>query len=162
MSRDFSKFGSNYKKSYANKFYDLCCKGLSLAQIAHEMQLEEQVLVKWSDDPKKKEFGRAFRAGKTACEAYHVSLLDEMIKGGSTQAALQTQLKRLQTLFPDTWNVATKQAIEVEDKTKTMSDDQLLARIEYFKNKFGNAGQANLKVISGSKGTKSGTEDSHT
>lgn len=148
--RDFSKFGSNYKKAYADKFYELCCQGFSLAQIAHAMELEEQVLIKWSEDPKKKEFGRAYRAGKTACEAYHAELLDQMIKGKSTQVALQTQLKRLQTLFPDTWNIATKTDVVVEDKTKALSDEQLMNRIEFLKKKLKlDDTKPDLKVIDG-------------
>ena len=153
--RDFSKFGANYKKSFAKTFYDFCCQGYCLAQIAHAMQVEEQVLVKWSDDPKKKEFGRAYRAGKTACEAFHAELLDQMIKGKATQVALQTQLKRLQTLFPDTWNIASKTDVVVEDKTKSLSDDQLLGRIEYLKKKLKlEDTKPDLKVIEGGNGSK--------
>ena len=127
--RDFSQVAPKYKKQLADAFYQHCCAGLDFAQISHEMGIPEDYLLKWAKDDRKKEFGRAYEAGRTACEAYHAKFLDEMIRGKATQAALQTQFKRLQTLFPERWNVATKQDVKIEDPYNALSDDELNKRI---------------------------------
>lgn len=114
---------------FADVFYQYCCAGLDFAQISHEMGIPEHCLLEWSTDESKKEFSRACEAGRTACEAYHAKLLDEMIQGKATTAALQAQFKRLQTLFPDRWNVSTKQDVRIEDPYSTLSDDELNQRI---------------------------------
>ena len=127
--RDFSQVAPHYKKQLADSFYQYCCQGLDFAQISHEMAIPEEYLLKWARDDRKKEFGRAYEAGRTACEAYHSKLLDEMIHGKATQAALQTQFKRLQTLFPERWNVATKQEVKLEDPYSSLSEEELNKRI---------------------------------
>lgn len=161
--RDFNKVAIPYNKKLCDQFYDLCCKGLDFAQISHEMQIPEETLLKWAKDDRKKEFGRAFDAGKTACEAYHSKLLDEMILGKATQAALQTQFKRLQTLFPERWNVATKSEVKVEDPYSQLSEQELNQRIMGLLKKDSveqkRAIVRTLKVVNRSGEDEPGTED---
>lgn len=156
--RDFGQVGHKYSKQRANEFYELCLQGLDLAQCAHQMQVTEEVIMKWAKDDRKKEFGRAYDAGKTACEAYHSKLLDDMILGKATQAALQTQFKRLQTLFPDRWNVATKSEVKIEDPYAEMTDKELDLRLSSLIKKRQEAG-IRLEVVDKPREDVKGRED---
>ena len=119
-----------YKAAYAQEYFNHCANGLSFAEIATAMGIPEEQLIAWSQDVKRKqEFVRAFKTGRTVCQAYHVKLLKTMTAEGATNHQLAAQRFILQTLFPDDWNLPTKHSHKVEEKVEILSESDLDSKL---------------------------------
>lgn len=131
--RDFSKWSVKYKPKYDNLMYDLACQGKTLTQIAQILEVDVDALRKWSEDGKKKSFQRAYKASQQAFQAYHEDLYQQMreraIKG-VTAAEIQAQRDFLKTMCAEDWSKPEKRELEVTNKTDTMSETELNARLE--------------------------------
>lgn len=131
--RDFSKWSVKYKPKYDNLMYDLACQGKTLTQIAQILEVDVDALRKWSEDGKKKSFQRAYKASQQAFQAYHEDLYQQMreraIKG-VTAAKIQAQRDFLKTMCAEDWSKPEKRELEVTNKTDTMSETELNARLE--------------------------------
>lgn len=92
-----------YTKDLAVVFFNYCQLGLSLTQIAENMGVDKQLLIKWSKDEFKFEWQNAWIRGQQACQSYHEALLDDMIKnkGKYDTASKQLHAKRMAILFDD-------------------------------------------------------------
>ena len=117
---------SGYRKRYAKEFYDLCCQGLFLTQIAHKLNVSKKSLKDWSKSKKYPDFVLAYERGMEACQSFHEGLLADMIEGrlSVSAAAIQQQRDRLRVQFKDDWS-DNKQEIKIESSYERMSDDEL-------------------------------------
>ena len=111
-------WASKYKKGMAQDFLNKCSMGMSLPEIAASWGVLEKTMGEWRDNPKHKEFARAFEHGRTACHAYHTDKLKQLIADGAAGPAINGQITILKSLFPETWNIATKQEVKKEEKTQ--------------------------------------------
>lgn len=138
--RDFNKWGTAYKTKYDNLMYDLACQGKTLTQIAQILEVDIDALRKWADDDRKKSFQRAYKASQQAFQAYHEELYQAMrereIKG-VTAAEIQAQRDFLKTMCAEDWSKPEKKELEVTNKSDTMSDSELNARLERLLNSDG-------------------------
>jgi hypothetical protein len=111
-------WASKYKKEMAQDFLDKCSMGMSLPEIAASWGVLEKTMGEWRDNPKHKEFARAFEHGRTACHAYHTAKLKQLIADGAAGPAINGQITILKSLFPETWNIATRQEVKKEEKAQ--------------------------------------------
>lgn len=124
---------SKSSKSVATDFLDLCKKGLSLVQISDTLGIPKDTMERWSrDKARHKEFSKAFEQGKTAWQAYHETLLQDMISGKSgkkyASAEISAQQFVLKTQFKSEWTEKTDQKIEI-NHVNTLTDEQLEQQI---------------------------------
>lgn len=120
-------------KSVSIDFLELCRKGLSLVQISDTLGVPKETMERWSRDKiRHKEFSKAFDLGKTAWQAYHETLLQDMISGKSgkkyASAEISAQQFVLKTQFKSEWTEKTDQKIEV-NHINQLTNDQLEQQI---------------------------------
>jgi hypothetical protein len=165
--RPKSNTSKNASKTISGEFLGLCRKGLSLVQISDTLGIPKETMEKWSRDKvRHKEFSKAFEQGKTAWQAYHETLLQDMISGKSgkkyASAEISAQQFVLKTQFKSEWQEKTDTKIEV-NHINQLTDDQLEQQILMLLNKqqihahFSNQLEAkdNLKlVVNNDSGTK--------
>jgi hypothetical protein len=120
-------------KTLAPEFIELCKQGLSLVQIADKLNIGKDTLERWSRDKvRHKDFSKAFEQGKTAWQAYHETLLQDMISGKSgkkyASAEISAQQFVLKTQFKSEWTEKTDTKIEV-NHINQLTNDQLEQQI---------------------------------
>src|ERR1700687_155079 len=87
-----------YTPELAFEFFELCSKGWSLVQIAAHQGILKKHYFLWSKhEIRKPDFHTAWVRGKEACQAYHESLLDKMIRQEikASSAEIEAQKYRL-------------------------------------------------------------------
>lgn len=125
--RDFDVWSNKYEKEYDSAFYELAARGWTPIQIAVQLQVDKEALLSWATDPKKKSFGRAFKAGREACQAFHEGLYQQMAQGivKCSSAELAAQANILKTLFSDDWNPVERREVEVTNTVEKLSEEEL-------------------------------------
>lgn len=124
---------SKSSKSISNDFLELCRNGLSLVQISDKLGVPKETMERWSRDKvRHKDFAKAFELGKTAWQAYHETLLQDMISGKSgrkyASAEISAQQFVLKTQFKSEWTEKTDQKIEI-NHINSLTNDQLEQQI---------------------------------
>lgn len=128
MPRKKAEKRYSYKKDFAQKFYSLSSQGAFPIQIATILGVLLEHLQRWATDPRKPEFGHAWKEGKEACEAYHIHTLNEMIKNGASGPVIDAQKYILRVRFKEGW--AEKQESKVEiSETEKLTDKEIHAKI---------------------------------
>ncbi len=119
-----------YNKDISVAFFRLCQQGHSLTQIATELGCLKEQLLKWSKDPQKYDFANAWHMGKQACQAYHETLLDKMIKQEikASSSEIEAQKYRLRVMFKEDWSDKQESKVEVSHVNK-LSDQELEEQI---------------------------------
>lgn len=124
-------------KAVAPRFLALCKEGLSLTQISAKLEVPRETFERWYRERKHNtEFAKAFEQGKTAWQAYHETLLQEMISGSrhSSAAEISAQQFVLRTQFRSEWTDKQDAKVEVSHVTK-LTDNQLEEQILNLLNK---------------------------
>lgn len=158
--RNFNKRHRSYSTKLDNEFFELASQGKSLTEIAYILEIPKKVLLTWSEDNRKGSFGKAFQAGKEACQAYHERLLSDMVTGVMEKVSakqIDAQQFRLKTLFAEDWAPIEKKEVNVIDESKKMTDQELNERLgallntpeskQYIKNLVQKDFKPDLKVV---------------
>lgn len=126
------KRADSYSKNYAKQFYELSCQGYFPSEIGPKLGVLTKYLQKWSSDPRKPEFIKAWENGREACRAFHSRKYQEMIGQDKTRAFdLEGQKYILKTRFADEWQEKKEHKIDINDTTQ-LTDEQLNKRLEAY------------------------------
>lgn len=125
-----------YKYSYAlgEKFFELCKEGKSLTQISSILGVPKRKWIEWHNSTRDEHSSmkRFWETGREACQCYHETLLDNMIKQNvkSTASEIDAQKYRLKVMFKDDWSEKQDVAkIEISHISK-LSDSEIQTQLD--------------------------------
>lgn len=123
---------SKYTKEMGQQAYDLACQGKFDTQIARALGVTSQTLYAWANDKNKPEFKELWDMRKEARQAHYEDMVQKIIFEDRKCSTAQKDLlvRTLITQFSGNWSENKKTTLEITDKTKNMSDQELERMIQ--------------------------------
>lgn len=108
-----------WQKCFPELFLQLCEQGYWITEIAYFLNVTEEKLDKWSKDPRKPAFQRAYKMGANAAEAYHLMMFKNLISTKAQTQALNGVLALLKIINPKRYGPPQKEEKQDPNANKT-------------------------------------------
>lgn len=120
-------WNSKYTDKMPDRYYEYRSQGLTQIQTAKRLGVTAPTLSNWAKDESKPEFQEAFKAGDEAYQAWCEDKVHGALTGDLKFTSGQLELLKftLKARFREDWAEKKESTININDKTKDLSGEEL-------------------------------------